>query len=51
MTRSVVKPPVNHAACAFTQNKRYPAKPRAPDDVVNPNPAFVYQTDAVFIAY
>ncbi|MDH2383810.1 hypothetical protein [Bradyrhizobium sp. CER78] len=44
-------PPINHVAAAFTQNKRYRAKPRRIADVVNPNGRSVYQTDAVFIAY
>jgi hypothetical protein len=44
-------PAINHVAAAFTQNKRYPAKPRAIAGVVNRNGRSVYQTDAVFIAY
>jgi lipoprotein-anchoring transpeptidase ErfK/SrfK len=42
-------PTINHAASAFTENKRYRAKPRPIDDVVNRNAVFVYQTDAVLI--
>jgi hypothetical protein len=42
---------VNHVGRAFIENKRCPAKARGVDDVVNPNGCFVYQTDAVFIAY
>jgi hypothetical protein len=41
-------PTINHAHGAFTENKRWRAKPRQPDDVVNQNGDFVYQTDAVF---
>jgi hypothetical protein len=42
-------PGVNHVGAPFTQNKRYPATPRPTGDVVNPNAAFVYQTDQVLI--
>ena len=42
-------PTINHARSAFTENKRYRAKPRAIDDVVNRNADSVYQTDAVLI--
>jgi hypothetical protein len=38
---------VNHAACAFIENKRYREEHAAPADVVNPKPGFVYQTDAI----
>jgi lipoprotein-anchoring transpeptidase ErfK/SrfK len=41
-------PTINHALIVFIENKRYPAKPRAFDDVVNRNAVSVYQTDAVF---
>jgi hypothetical protein len=30
-------PTINHAACAFIENKRYRANQRAADDVVNQN--------------
>jgi hypothetical protein len=38
-------PTINHAPPAFTENKRYRAKRRAVDDVVNRNAVSVYQTD------
>jgi hypothetical protein len=40
-------PTINHACAAFTENKRYPAKPRGIGDVVNRKAVSVYQTDAV----
>jgi hypothetical protein len=42
-------PTINHARPPFTENKRYPAKPRRFGDVVNRKAVFVYQTDAVLI--
>jgi hypothetical protein len=42
-------PAVNHGRLPFTENKRYPAKPRRVDDVVNPKDGSVYQTDVVLI--
>jgi hypothetical protein len=42
-------PTINHAPLVFIENKRYRAKPRAIDDVVNRNADSVYQTDAVLI--
>jgi len=44
-------PTINHAACAFIENKRYRANQRAVDDVVNQNGRRVYQTDAILILY
>jgi hypothetical protein len=38
-------PTVNHACRVFIENKRYRAKSRAIDDVVNRNADSVYQTD------
>jgi hypothetical protein len=40
-------PTINHGAPPFIENKRYRAKPRQIDDVVNRNVDSVYQTDAV----
>jgi hypothetical protein len=40
-------PTINHGALPFMENKRYGAKPRQIDDVVNRNVDSVYQTDAV----
>jgi hypothetical protein len=34
---------------AFTENKRYPTKPRGIGDVVNRKAVSVYQTDVVLI--
>jgi lipoprotein-anchoring transpeptidase ErfK/SrfK len=42
-------PTINHARPPFTENKRYPIKPRRFGDVVNRKAVFVYQTDAVLI--
>src|ERR1700688_3275128 len=42
-------PTINHARPPFTENKRYPAKPRRFGDVVNRKAVSVYQTDAVLI--
>jgi hypothetical protein len=42
-------PTINHASPAFIENKRYPTKPHAFDDVVNRNAVSVYQTDQVLI--
>jgi hypothetical protein len=42
-------PTINHARAAFTENKRYPAKPRGIGDVVNRRAVSVYQTEAVLI--
>jgi hypothetical protein len=42
-------PTINHARAAFTENKRYPAKPRGIADVVNRKAVSVYQTDAVLV--
>jgi len=39
------KPAINHEACAFTENKRYRAKPPRAAVVVNQNADSVYQTD------
>jgi hypothetical protein len=38
-------PTINHARVAFIENKRYRAKRRRIDDVVNRNAVSVYQTD------
>jgi len=43
-------PTINHAVRPFIENKRYRAKPRRVDDVVNPNADSVYQTDQVLIS-
>jgi hypothetical protein len=43
-------PRINHAACVFTENKRYRAKPRPVADVVNRNADSVYQTEQVLIS-
>jgi len=42
-------PTINHAPAKFTENKRYAAKPRPVDDVVNQNRDSVYQTEVVLI--
>jgi hypothetical protein len=42
-------PTINHGRAPFTENKRYPTKPRAICDVVNRKAVSVYQTDAVLI--
>jgi hypothetical protein len=42
-------PTINHAHPPFTENKRYPMKPRGIGDVVNRKAVSVYQTDAVLI--
>jgi hypothetical protein len=44
-------PTINHAVCAFIENKRYRAKAHRPRDVVNQNGPSVYQTDQVFVVY
>jgi hypothetical protein len=36
---------INHEARAFTENKRYPAKPPREAGMVNQNAASVYQSD------
>jgi hypothetical protein len=38
-------PSINHATAPFIENKRYRAKPRGIDDVVNRKAVSVYQTD------
>jgi len=37
---------INHDVPAFMENKRYREEQRAIGDVVNPEPGFVYQTNA-----
>jgi hypothetical protein len=45
------KPSINHALCAFIENKRYRTNPAAAADMVNQNGRYVYQTDQVFVVY
>src|SRR6185437_7322797 len=44
-------PAINHDASAFIENKRYRTNEPHPDDMVNRNGGFVYQTEQVFVVY
>jgi hypothetical protein len=51
ISRTARKPSINHALCAFIENKRYRTNQAAAADMVNRNGRPVYQTDQVFVVY